>query len=202
MHHRAFSPRFVALAAGILATPAGSASATLADTAFPNLPLFTQPIDIQDPRDGTDRLFVVERAGRIFVFENDPAVAARTLFLDIADSVTTQTEGGLLGLAFHPDYESNRFLYVTYTNESPRRTILSRFTASVSDPDLCNPASEHRILVLPQVNLHHKGGCVTFGPDGYLYVSLGDDGQSGLSQNLSRLEGKLLRIDVDNPGGG
>jgi glucose/arabinose dehydrogenase len=185
-----------------LILPARANSATTVAEAFPALPEFTQPIDIQDPRDGTDRLFVVERPGRLVVFENDPATSTRTVFLDIADSVTTQVEGGLLGLAFHNNYESNGYLYVLYTAASPRRTIVARFTASGGNPDLADPNSELRILELPKTNLFHNGGCLAFGADGYLYISLGDDGQTQLSQNLSSLAGKLLRIDVDNPGAG
>jgi glucose/arabinose dehydrogenase len=184
----------------LLLLPASARAVDVAP-AFPNLPAFDSPIGIQDPFDGTDRLFVVERDGRIYVIQNDAAVAQRSLFLDIRGLVTTQTEGGLLGLAFHPNYESNGRFYVVYTNDNPRRTILSRFTVS-ADPNAADPASELRLLELPQYNLFHKGGCLAFRADGYLYLSLGDDGNSANSQNLAKLEGKLLRIDVDHPAGG
>jgi len=179
----------------------GAARAVYVAPAFPQLPVFDSPIGIQDPLDGTDRLFVVERDGRIYVFQNDASVTQHSLFLSITDSVTTQTEGGLLGLAFHPGYESNGRFYVVYTHNDPRRTILSHFTVS-ANPNVANPGSELRLIELPQNNLYHKGGCLAFGPDGYLYLSLGDDGNSANSQNLTVLEGKLLRVDVDNPSGG
>ncbi len=115
--------------------------------------------------------------------------------------MTTQTEGGLLGLAFHPDYANNGYFYVTYTIESPRRTVLARFTASAS-PNVADRQSEVRILQIPKAFLHHNGGCVRFGPDGDLYLSLGDDGTSAHSQDLTSLHGKLLRIDVDHPANG
>jgi glucose/arabinose dehydrogenase len=180
---------------------AGAAQSVTVTPAFPGLAAFASPLAVADPLDGTDRLFVVERAGRIYSFDNDAFVAQRTLFLDISDSVTTQTEGGLLGIAFHPDYVNNGYFFVTYTSESPRRTILARFTTS-ANPDVADPQSELRLLSIGQTFLHHKGGCLQFGPEGYLYMSLGDDGQSVNSQDLTRLEGKLLRIDVDNPGSG
>jgi glucose/arabinose dehydrogenase len=182
-----------------LASPVRAASV---GPAFPSLPAFDLPVAIAAPNDGSDRLFVSERAGRIHVFDNDPGVSSRSLFLDIADSVTTQSEGGLLGLAFHPNHASNRHLYVVYTIENPRRTVLSRFTASAGNRDVCNPNSELRVIELPQVYLHHKGGCLQFDGDGMLCVSFGDGGQGESSQDLTRLEGKLLRIDVDSPGGG
>ena len=125
--------RLTPVLALLLVVP-GVARALDVAPAFPDLPLFDAPIGIQDPLDGTDRLFVVERDGRIYVFQNDVSVAQRFLFLSITDSVTTQTEGGLLGLAFHPDYEINGRFYIVYTNEDPRRTILSRFMVS-ANPD-------------------------------------------------------------------
>src|SRR5258705_5846528 len=125
---------------------------------FPDLPSFDLPIGLEDPFDGTDRLFVLERAGKIYEFQNDPTVATRSLFLDLADSVTTLTEGGILGLAFHPNYENNRFFYVTYTIDNPRREVLARFTASATNPNQALRASELRILVIPKVNFSHNAG--------------------------------------------
>ena len=170
--------------------------------AFPGLPAFSSPIGVEDPMDGTDRLFVLERAGRIYEFQNDPTVKTRSLFLDISADVVTTFEGGLLGLAFHPQYESNGFFYVVFTAANPTRTVLARFTASASDPNVADPASKLIILELPKQGLLHNAGRVTFGPDGYLYLGIGDDSQQLMVQDLSSLFGKVLRIDVDNPSGG
>lgn len=170
--------------------------------AFPDLPSFNLPIGIEDPGDGTDRLFVLERAGSIYVIQNDPTVTQRTLFLDLSASLTTLGEGGLLGLAFHPNYEGNRYFYVTYTAEGPRREVLARFSADLSNPNVALPGSKVVILEIPKFNLFHNGGRIAFGPDGYLYWSLGEDGLAHLAQDINSLNGKLLRIDVDNPVGG
>lgn len=179
-----------------------SAHAIYVAPAFPNLPAFNEAVEIQDPRDGTDRLFVVERGGFIYVFQNDVSAVTRAQFLDISNQVTTQTEAGLLGLTFHPNYENNRFFYVLYVSEGPRRTIVSRFTTNAVNPSVADIGSEVQLLVMPMNNLYHKGGHIDFGPDGYLYIGLGDDGDSAGSQDRTDLVGKLLRIDVDNPSGG
>jgi glucose/arabinose dehydrogenase len=194
--------KLIILALVFLFLFAAAAHATYVFPAFPKLPVFDRPIGIEDPLDGSDRLFVPERAGRIYAFQNDPTVTTRSLFLDIADSVTTLTEGGLLGLAFHPNYENNRFFYVTYTIDNPRREVLARFTANAANPNQAVRASELRLLVIPKENFYHNGGRIAFGPDGYLYWSLGEDGVAHYSQDLTKFNGKLLRIDVDNPSGG
>jgi len=170
--------------------------------AFPGLPAFSSPMGVEDPMDGTDRLFVLERAGKIYEFQNDPTVQTRSLFLDISSDVTTGGEGGLLGLAFHPQYESNGFFYVVFSAANPTRTVLARFTASASNPNVADPASKLVILEVPKTSILHYGGRVTFGPDGYLYLGTGDDSQQLMVQDLSSLLGKLLRIDVDHPSGG
>jgi glucose/arabinose dehydrogenase len=170
--------------------------------AFPKLPSFSSPIGIEDPLDGTDRLFVIERVGAIYVFQNDPTTQTRTLFLDISSDVTTVGEGGLLGLAFHPQYETNRFFYVVFSAPTPPRTVLARFTASAADPNTAMPGSKLVILEVPKQTFLHNGGCIEFGPDGNLYMSVGEDGQQPMAQSLSSLLGKLLCIDVDHPSGG
>ena len=181
---------------------AGWAHAATIAPAFPNLAAFDSPINIEDPLDGTDRLFVVERDGRIYVFANNPTVSQRTLFLDIRSLLTTQGECGLLGLAFHPNYETNRYFYVCYTDASPFETIIARVTANAANPNLADPATLLPIIRIGQSTNFHKGGCIAFGPDGYLYISLGEDSNAPNSQNLTSLKGKMLRIDVNNPGGG
>ena len=194
--------RFLAgLIASLLIAPS-AAHATYIFDAFPKLAAFANPIGVEDPMDGTDRLFIAERAGRIYVIRNDATVASKTLFLDISGLITTQTEGGLLGLAFHPNYENNRFFYVTYTAENPRREALVRYTADPSNPDVALPGSAFVIVEIPKTNLYHNGGRIAFGADGYLYWSLGEDGIAHFAQDLTQWNGKLLRIDINNPSGG
>jgi glucose/arabinose dehydrogenase len=180
----------------------GFAQATYIFDAFPKLTTFLSPIGVEDPLDGTDRLFVLERAGRVYVLQNDPTVSTRTLFLDLSGLITAASEGGLLGLAFHPNYENNGYFYVSYTAESPRREVLARYRVDPSNPDTALPGSALAILEIPKTNLYHNGGRIAFGPDGYLYWSLGEDGIAHFAQDLTQWNGKMLRIDVDHPSGG
>jgi glucose/arabinose dehydrogenase len=175
------------------------------EQAFPNLS-FSLPVDLQDPRDGTNRFFVVEQAGIIRAFENSPSVASSNVLLDIRDRVVSGGEQGLLGLAFHPDFETNGYFYVNYTAPNPLRTVIARYSVN---PPSSNQADRNSELVLLQYNQpfqNHNGGQVSFGPDGYLYIAAGDGGSGGdpqnNAQNLGSMLGKIHRIDVDNPSGG
>lgn len=172
------------------------------EIAFPNLN-FSSGLDLQNSGDGTNRIFVVERNGIIKVFPNDRNVSSTTTFLDITDRVTSGGETGLLGLAFHPDYLNNGYFYVNYTAPSPLRTIISRFNVSASNPDSADKNSEQIILTYNQPYSNHNGGCVAFGPDGYLYIAAGDGGSGGdpdnYAQNIGSLLGKIIRIDIDSP---
>lgn len=186
--------------------PGTNAAVLSVERAFPNL-TFVQPLEMKSPDDGTNRLFVVEQPGRIYVFPNDSTVATRTLFLDITDRVNNAGyEQGLLGLAFHPDYATNGYFYVNYTAEGVNRTVVSRFSVDPSNADSADPAGEQIILTFAQPYTNHNGGCLQFGPDGYLYIGVGDGGSGGdpdgNGQNRATLLGSILRIDVDNPGGG
>ncbi|MDO8549843.1 MAG: PQQ-dependent sugar dehydrogenase [Ignavibacteria bacterium] len=171
--------------------------------AFPNLPNFSSPVDLQNPGDCTNRLFVVEQAGIIKVFENRADVSTVKTFLNITDRVTSGGELGLLGLAFHPDYENNGYFYVNYTAPSPLRTVISRFQVSATNPDSADKNTELILFTQSQPFSNHNGGQTSFGPDGYLYIALGDGGSGGDPQNhaqtLTDLLGKISRIDVDNP---
>lgn len=174
--------------------------------AFPNLS-FQRPVDLQHAGDGTDRLFVVEQAGRILVFDNDPAVNSASSFLDIRGPVDdSENEEGLLGLAFHPDYATNGFFYVNYTASRPNRTVISRFSVKSGNADEGDPASETVLLSFAQPYGNHNGGQVQFGPDGMLYIAVGDGGSGGdpqgHGQNRTTLLGTILRIDVDSPDDG
>jgi len=168
--------------------------------AFPAL-LFDRPVFLGAPPDGTNRLFVVEQPGRIHVFPNDPAVAATTVFLDIRTRVQFGGEEGLLGFACHPSFATNRQFYVYYTRGNPRRSVISRFTASSSDPNVADPASEVVLLEIPQPFSNHNAGMLAFGPDGKLYIASGDGGSGDdpfdNGQSLTTLLGKVLRVEPD-----
>ncbi len=171
-------------------------------SAFPNLS-FTRPVDLQHAGDNTNRIFVVEQEGVISVFANNASVASKKTFLDIKSKVNDSgNEEGLLGLAFHPNYETNGYFYVNYTASSPRRTVISRFKVSTADPDIADAASELIILEFAQPYSNHNGGQVSFGPDGFLYIATGDGGSGGdpdeNGQNRATLLGKILRIDVNS----
>lgn len=147
--------------------------------AFPQLS-FTRPVDLQHPGDGSDRLFIVEQRGVISVFDNDPAANSKTAFLDISAKVNDQgNEEGLLGLAFHPQYAENGFFFVNYTAASPRRTVISRFKVSAADANRADPGSEEVLLEFNQPFSNHNGGQLAFGPDGMLYIAVGDGGSGG-----------------------
>ena len=176
--------------------------------AFPALG-FASPVFVTAPTDGTNRLFVVERAGRIQVFPNDPAAASAAVeeFLDITDRVESGGEKGLLGLAFHPGYAQNGFFYVNYIAPGSlctgptRCTRISRLSVSAQDPDLADAQSEVVLLEFQQPYTNHNGGMLAFGPDGKLYVASGDGGSGGdplgSGQDRTSVLGALLRLDVD-----
>ena len=168
---------------------------------FPDL-TFDKPVDLKNAGDGSDRLFVLEQEGRIVVFDNDASEDTLLTFLDLTDRVTGSGELGLLGLAFHPDYEANGFFYVYYTIgfSAPFRNVLARFHVS-ADPNSADETSEKILFDLTDRQANHNGGGLLFGSDGYLYVSTGDEGGGGdlydNAQNRAVLFGKILRLDVD-----
>jgi len=157
----------------------------------------------------TDRLFAMSQNGMIYVFPNDPAATESKLFLDLSDRVSLFTgsganEQGLLGLAIHPNYRENGELFVCYTAKSDDRTVVSRFRVS-DDPNKADAASEEVLMEIAQPFKNHNGGSIEFGPDGYLYIAMGDGGfrndPEGNGQNLGTLLGSILRIDVDQSAG-
>jgi len=151
---------------------------------------------------GDPRLFIVEQAGRIRIVQAGQLLARP--FLDITDRVASGGEEGLLGLAFHPNYANNGYFYVDYTHLNNARdtlyTLIERYTVSAA-PDSADSASHKLILRIVQPYSNHNGGLVMFGPDGMLYIGMGDGGSGGDPQNRAQnpdsLLGKLLRIDVD-----
>ena len=169
--------------------------------AYPTLK-FTRPLDYLHADDSTNRVFVVEQRGVISVFDDDPKVSEAQVFLDISGPVDDRSnEEGLLGLAFHPDYINNGYFYVNYTIDNPERSRISRFQVSPDNPDQALPESETVLLEYEQPFGNHNGGEVSFGPDGYLYIGVGDGGSggdpNGNGQNRKTLLGSILRIDVD-----
>lgn len=166
--------------------------------AFPNL-TFTNPVFLTHAYDSTDRIFIVEQAGRIKVFPNNSNALLAKEYLNITDRVSSGGEKGLLGLAFHPDYETNGYFYVNYTTTTS--TVISRFQVT-NNPDSADKSSEFQILTFSQPYSNHNGGWIGFGPnDGNLYIATGDGGSGGDPQNyaqrINTLLGKILRIDVD-----
>lgn len=159
----------------------------------------TNPVAITNAGDGSERLFVTEQRGRIVIISNNMAVP--TPFLDIQSLVGCCGERGLLSVAFHPQFVSNGFFFVYYTDLSGG-TVVARYTRSSSDPNRADPGSAVVILRVEQPFSNHNGGPLKFGPDGYLYIGLGDGGSGGdpgnRAQNLTTLLGKILRIDIDN----
>jgi len=172
--------------------------------AFPGLS-FAQPVEFSAPGDNSNRIFVVEKAGRIYVIENNPPAGAARLFLDIRDRVdSSASEKGLLGLAFHPDFARNQIFYVNYTDQNA--TVVARYQASNQTPQTGRPDSEQVVMTIPQPFVNHNGGCIVFGPDGLLYIATGDGGSAGdprgNAQNRSSLLGKILRIDINGSAPG
>jgi glucose/arabinose dehydrogenase len=168
----------------------------------PVLTGLADPLYVTHARDGGSRLFVVEQAGRIKVLS--PGAAAPTVFLDITSRVLTGGERGLLGLAFHPRYATNGRLFVNYTRRPDGATVIAEYRVSAADPGVAE-IDERPILVIPQPFSNHNGGMVEFGPDGFLYIGMGDGGGAfdpdNRAQDPTDLLGKILRIDVDAPAG-
>lgn len=185
-------------------------------SAFFCLNAFSQTIELEDFADGfssplalknagDERLFVVEQGGVIKIVDLNGTVNT-TPFLDIQSIVNAGGERGLLGLAFHPEYQANGRFFVHYSNSSGD-TQISEFSVSTSNPDIADPNSEVMLLTVSQPFSNHNGGTIAFGPqDGYLYIGLGDGGGGGdtnnNAQNPTLLIGKLLRIDIDTQSGG
>jgi len=162
---------------------------------------FTLPTGVTNAGDGSRRLFVVERGGRIWIVNRDGTVAPMP-FLDIASRIVSSGEQGLLGLAFHPRYAETGRFFVAYTRQPDGADVVAEYRVS-SAADTADPASERILLAIPDPAANHNGGALVFGPDRLLYIALGDGGgqndQFGNAQNLNSLLGKILRIDVNAP---
>jgi glucose/arabinose dehydrogenase len=195
----------------------------VAEPAFPKLkwtgwkplddaerPTPLRPLVLTHAGDGSNRIFLATQQGVVHVFPADPAVTATKVFLDLTERVVyadKTNEEGLLGLAFHPNYKENGQFFVFYTVRDAKLTnVLVRFRASKDDPDRADPASGEELLRIERPFWNHDGGTLAFGPDGMLYVALGDGGKADdpfdNGQNLNSLLGKVLRIDVDRRDAG
>lgn len=165
------------------------------------------PVALAIPPDGTDRLFLVQQFGKISILPKDRASAEETTFLDLTSRplIKNQFEEGLLGLAFHPDFAKNRKFYLYYSLQEPKHTVLSEMQVSADNPSQADPATERILLRIPQPYWNHNSGNITFGPDGLLYIAVGDGGKSNdarrFAQNPFVHNGKILRIDPDSRSG-
>ena len=164
------------------------------------------PINVASAHDGTNRLFILERTGTVRILQDDQLVEEP--FLDISSDVKIDfLEQGLLGMAFHPDYENNGRFFVFYADYRTQGDhFLVEYTVSADDPNVADPESGRVLLTVEDPYVNHNGGTIHFGPDGYLYVTIGDGGLAGdpydNAQDLDNQLGKILRLDVDNQGGG
>jgi glucose/arabinose dehydrogenase len=171
----------------------------------PFLSGLSSPVHITSSKDGTRRLFVVEKPGTIKVVQ--PGSTTPTVFLNISSLVlSTSSEQGLLGLAFHPSYATNRRFFVYYTRQTDGAIVIAEYHTSTADPNMADPLSAIPLLSIPHPGqTNHNGGMMAFGPDNFLYIGTGDGGSANdppnNAQNINALLGKILRIDVDTPNG-
>lgn len=165
---------------------------------------FTQPVFVTAPPGDTTRLFVVEQGGRIKIINLLTNTVLSTPFLNISTLITVGGERGLLSMAFDPNYSSNRYFYVNYTNLTPPGdTVIARYTVPLATPDVADPTSAVILKVIDQDFQNHKGGQIQFGPDDMLYVGMGDGGSANdplnRAQDPGTLLGKMLRLNPHNP---
>ncbi len=189
----------------------GTAFGQTLQDAFPSLVAFDGPTDLQAPDDGSNRLFVSEQQGLIYVFDNDDAATSASTYLDITDRIRFTSSLGLLGFVFDPSYAQNGYVYVHYSRDhpdmgdpDPTQSVIARFTVSSGNPDLADASSEEILITVDRPQNQHNGGQLQFGPDGYLYVSMGDGGGQGdpfnNGQDTTNMSSTLLRLDVRGTG--
>jgi glucose/arabinose dehydrogenase len=189
--------RISVLAGAVLLAPAVDPAAAQQIQLTPVIGGIDSPVAITHAGDGSGRLFITQQTGRIMVFDGQRLLPAP--FLDISALITTGGERGLFSVAFHPNYAVNGRFFVNYTDLNGD-TVVARYTVS-ADPNVADPASALALLNVPQPFANHNGGQLQFGPDGFLYIGMGDGGSGGdplnAGQDLTTLLGKMLRIDVD-----
>jgi len=168
---------------------------------------FSQPVFLCSPPGDTTRQFVVEQGGKIRIIKNGVTLTTNFLNLGTAASgglakISTGSERGLLGLAFHPNYAQNGYFYVNYTAAGTGATVVARYQVSPTNPDVAS-TTELVLLTIAQPFSNHNGGCIQFGLDGKLYIATGDGGSANdpnnAAQNTNSLLGKMLRLDVNLP---
>lgn len=159
----------------------------------------SRPLFLTFSPDETGRLFILEQGGIVRIWQNGRLL--ETPFLDISDLVSCCGERGLLGLAFHPDFRKNSLFFINYTNRNGD-TVIARYRANGNRAEA---ASAQILLTIQQPYANHNGGMIAFGPDGMLYIGMGDGGAGGdpsnAGQRLDTLLGKILRIDVNRSEG-
>ena len=173
--------------------------------AYPKL-TFDRPITAVSPPSGDPRLYLVEQKGRILILPRDEELETVEVFLDITKRKPyIENEEGLLGFCFHPQFPSNGKFYVYYTQHQPRRSVLSEFRRMTTNTNKADLSTERVLLEVPQPYGNHNSGSIAFGPDGQLYIGLGDGGSQNdphnNGQNLRSLLGKILRLDVNDQSG-
>ncbi len=211
-----FFTRGLLVVAALVALHCLAANAT-ANPARPSLPdvamrdafpgkTFNRPLWLCEAPDRSGRLFIAQQDGQVLIVPKANRAAEPKVFLNLVPRKPWEkNEEGLLGFAFHPKFRRNGRFYVFYSQQNPRRSVISEFTVSKENPDAADLASERIILEIPQPDWNHNGGQISFGPDGYLYIALGDGGGANdpfkTGQDLSSLLAKILRIDVDSRTG-